>query len=83
MTGSSTDAEYVALCTNIFDSLSLRSSLQKIRFWKNENFTIHEDNLGAIALLKNIKTKCNKYIDIKFHIIKQSSPVRRSCVVTH
>ena len=69
---SSTEAEYVALCSATQEVVWLRRLLAGIGFVQEEATTLDEDNQGTIALAKNpynhIRTK---HIEIKYHFVRE------------
>ena len=70
---SSTEAEYVALCSATQEAVWLRGLLKSIGFEQVQPTTVYEDNQGAIALSKNTKNHAQtKHIDIKFHYIREA-----------
>ena len=69
---SSTEAEYVALCSAAQETVWLRNLLAGIGFQQNAPTCVKEDNQGAICLAKNPKDhNRTKHIDIKFHYTRQ------------
>ena len=68
---SSTEAEYVALCSAAQEVVWLRRLLESIGFTQSAATILNEDNQGAIALSKNPKSHSRtKHIDIKYHYIR-------------
>ena len=66
---SSTEAELVALCSSVKDSLGFKKLLIDMDL-KVQNVKVFEDNQGCIALVK--KTENNKrvrHIDVKYDYI--------------
>ena len=59
---SSTEAEYVALCSAVQETVWLRRLLSSIGFKQSTPTVIYEDNQGSIALS----------IDIKFHFVRET-----------
>ena len=69
---SSTEAEYVALCSAAQETVWLRNLLADIGFQQNAPTCVKEDNQGAMCLAKNPKDhNRTKHIDIKFHYTRQ------------
>ena len=69
---SSTEAEYVALCSASQEAIWLRNLVKNIGFPCKGPTTIHEDNQGAIALSKNPKDHPRtKHIAVKYHFIRE------------
>ena len=70
---SSTEAEYVSLCSAAQETIWLRSLLASIGFKQSEATILYEDNQGAMALSKNPKSHSRtKHIDIKYHYIREA-----------
>ena len=73
VTLSSTEAEYIALCSAAQEATWLRSLLESLGFTKSKATKLYEDNHGAIALTKNPKIHSRtKHIDIKYHYIREA-----------
>ena len=69
---SSTEAEYIALCSVNQVIIWLRSFLNEIGYNQINPSSIFADNQGAIAIAKNTSHKSRtRHIDIKFHFIKE------------
>ena len=65
---SSTEAEYVALCSAAQETVWLRNLLADVGFQQSTPTCVKEDNQGAMCLAKNPKNhNRTKHIDIKFH----------------
>ena len=83
---SSTEAEYVALCSVAQETVWLRHLLASIRFKQKDATVVHEDNQGTIALTKNPKNHSRtKHIDIKYHFVREAvekKDVRLVCCPT-
>ena len=70
---SSTEAEYVALCSVAQETVWLRHLLASIRFKHKDATVVDEDNQGTIALTKNPKNHSRtKHIDIKYHFVREA-----------
>lgn len=70
---SSTEAEYVSLCSATQEAVWLRVLLDGMGFKQANATTIFEDNQGAIALAKNpAHHSRTKHIDIKYHYIRDA-----------
>ena len=70
---SSTEAEYVALCSAAQETIWLRHLLSSIGFEQVSPMTLHENNQGTIALSKNPNNHPRtKHIDIKYHYIRET-----------
>ncbi|XP_065060473.1 uncharacterized protein LOC135687761 [Rhopilema esculentum] len=70
---SSTEAEYIALCSSTQEAVWLRRLLESIGFAQQKPTTVYEDNQGAIALSKNTKNHAKtKHIDIRYHYIREA-----------
>lgn len=68
---SSTEAELVAMCSAVQDSLWFKRLLDDINI-KVNNFIVYEDNQGCIALVKNPENnKRVKHIDIKYNFVNE------------
>ncbi len=71
---SSTEAEYISLCSAAQETVWMRNLLRSIGFEQTGPTTILEDNQGAIALSKNPKGHHRtKHIDIKYHYIREAT----------
>ena len=65
---SSTEAEYVALCSTVQEAVWLRSLFADVGLEQSQPTTIYEDNQGAMCLAKNPKNHPRtKHIDVKYH----------------
>ena len=70
---STTEAEYIALCSATQEAVWLRRLLQSLREGQARPTTIFEDNRGAISLSKNPKDHTRtKHIDIKYHYVRDA-----------
>ena len=71
---STTEAEYIALCTATQEAVWLRRLLLDIEAEPEKKPTIiREDNLSAIAIAKNPITHARtKHIDVKFHFVREA-----------
>ena len=69
---SSTEAEYVALCSAAQEAVWLRNLLTDINQAQHNATTIHEDNQGAISLARNPNNHpATKHIEVKFHYMRE------------
>ena len=70
---SSTEAEYVALCSAAQETVWLRNLLSDIGCTQNTATLIREDNQGAICLAKNPKDHPRtKHIDVRYHYVRET-----------
>ena len=70
---SSTESEYVALCSAAQEAVWLRRLLAGIGFKQEGPTIIHEDNQSAISLSRNPRDHSRtKHIDVKFHYIRKA-----------
>ena len=70
---STSEAEYVALCSAVQETVWLRRLLSSIHVDVNCPTTIYEDNQGSIAMAKNpVSHARTKHIDIRFHYIREA-----------
>lgn len=70
---STTEAEYIALCSASQETVWLRRLLESVRVRQVGPTTVFEDNQGTIFLSKNPKDHSRtKHIDIKFHYVRQA-----------
>lgn len=66
---SSTEAELVALCSAVQDSLWFKKLLNDMNIFL-KSFKVYEDNQGCIALIKNPENnKRVKHIDLKYNFV--------------
>ena len=73
VTLSSTETEYVALCSAAQETIWLRHLLSSIGFEQVSPATLHEDNQSTIALSKNPNNHPRtKHIDIKYRYIRET-----------
>lgn len=73
VTLSSTEAEYVALCSAVQEAVYLRRLFSSIGMKQKAPTVIYEDNQSTIALSQREVTKTNdhtKHIDVRFHFTK-------------
>lgn len=70
---STTEAEYVALCSAGCEAVYLRGLLQEIGFGQPASGTpVHEDNFGCVQLTKDsVHHTRTKHIDIRHHKIRE------------
>lgn len=74
VTLSSTEAEYVALCSAVQEVVYLRRLFASIGNLQREATVIYEDNQSAIALAhrdRNMRTDRTKHIDVRYHYIRE------------
>ena len=70
---SSTESEYIALCSATQEAVWLRVLLKSLNLPQKKPTIIYEDNQGAIALSKNPKDHSRtKHIDIKYHYTREA-----------
>ena len=70
---STTEAEYIALCTATQEGVWLRLLLENVGQEQNGPTTIYEDNQGAICLSKNPRDHSRtKPIDKKYHFVRDT-----------
>ena len=68
---STTEAEYMAINAAVCEGKWLRTFLKELGF-PQQVITIHEDNQGCIALIKNpVQHHRTKHIDIRHHFIRE------------
>jgi len=71
---SSTEAEYIALCTSVQEAIWIRSLLVEVNYSSFDSTvptTVYEDNQSCISLAANpIYHARTKHIDIKYHFIR-------------
>ena len=69
---SSTEAEYVSLCSAAQETVWFRHLLKDIGLLQATSTLIYEDNQGAMCLAKNPKDHSRtKHIDIKYHYTRE------------
>ena len=69
---STTEAEYMALSSATQELIWLRRLLADLKSPETDSTVVHEDNQGAIALVKNPVThKRTKDIDIRHHFVRE------------
>ena len=70
---STTEAEYVSLCTATQEAVWLRKLLSDIKAVPTRPTTIREDNQGAIAVARNpVSHARTKHIHIKYHYVREA-----------
>ena len=68
---STTEAEYIALCSATHAAMWFRSLLNSFHLKLSAPTRIYEDNQSTIAFSKNCKVHPQmKHIDIKFHYVR-------------
>ena len=79
---SSTEAEYVALCSAAQETTWLRRMLHGIRMQQVTPTTVYEDNQGCTALARNPKDHPRtKHIEVKYHFIRDMIARKRMDVI--
>lgn len=70
---SSTEAEYMALCTAAKEAVYLKGLLNEIGYMdKNTSIVVYGDNLSAQQLAKNpVYHSRSKNIDIRYHFVRE------------
>ena len=69
---SSTEAEYVALCSAGCESIFLRGVLEELQAPQSASTELFEDNYGCVQLTKDfVHHTRTKHIHIKYHKIKE------------
>ena len=69
---SSTEAEYMAVCSAVQEAIHMRRLLGDIKCLQDQPTTIYEDNQGCIALSENpVSHKRTKHIDIRYHFTRE------------
>ena len=71
VTLSSSTAEYVALTETVKEVLFANMIATEILFDIIKPITVYCDNMGAIFLSKNCEGKRTKYLDVKYHFIRE------------
>jgi len=70
---STTETEYIALCTAAQESTWLRRLLTDIKTPPVRSTVIREDNQSAIAIVKNLVSHArSKHIDVKIHFVREA-----------
>ena len=70
---STTEAEYIALCSATQEAVWLRRLLESIQHVQNGPTTIVEDNQGTISMAKNLRDSSRtKHIDIRYHFNREA-----------
>ena len=70
---STSEAEYVALCTATQEATWLRRLLADLKVTTSEPTVVMEDNQGAIAIAKNPMAHARtKHIDIRYHYVREA-----------
>ena len=70
---STTEAEYIALCSATQEAVWLRRLLESIQLVQNGPTTIVEDNQGTISMAKNLRDSSRtKHIDIRYHFNREA-----------
>lgn len=70
ITRSTTEAEYVAASFAVCESLWIKGILEDMQSMDPGPIIVYEDNQSCIKIAKNHDGKMSKYIDIKFHHIR-------------
>ena len=69
---STCEAECVAMCASVQESIFLRSLYHDFTGLDQECVKIHADNQGAIKLASNpVFHKRTKHIDVRYHFIRE------------
>ena len=70
---STSEAEYVALCTATQEAAWLRRLLTDLKVTNSEPTVVMEDNQGAIAIAKNPTAHARtKHVDIRYHYVREA-----------
>lgn len=70
VTLSTTEAEYVAACQAVQESIWVEKLLTDLDIEVKYPIEINEDNFGCVMISKNPETKRTKHIDVKFHFLR-------------
>lgn len=70
VTLSSTEAEYVAACAAVQETLWIEKLLTDLDIEIDYPIEIYEDNFGCVMISKNPETKRSKHIDVRFHFLR-------------
>lgn len=70
VTLSTTEAEYVAACTAVQETLWTEKLLHDLDIEIQYPISVYEDNYGCCMISKNPETKRSKHIDVKFHFLR-------------
>jgi len=77
VSGSSTEAKYVAADHATKEAMWLRTLLSLIGYPQNNPTLIRCDNMGAMSLIRNpVFHSCTKHIDVKHHYVRDRVEVR-------
>lgn len=71
VSGSSTEAEYIALFHATQEGMWLKGLLGDLKI-DVDTFTMYEDNQSAIKIANNLENKRLKHMDVKFHFIREA-----------
>jgi Reverse transcriptase (RNA-dependent DNA polymerase) len=72
ITLSSTEAEYMAASMCATEIKFIQMLLGELKVWSGEPATLHEDNQGAIYVIRNDQVgQRTKHIDIKWHHVRE------------
>jgi hypothetical protein len=68
---SSTEAEYMALCSATQEAIYLKALLKDLKHEQNM-IKIHQDNQGSMMMARNaVVSRRSKHIDIKYHFTRE------------
>jgi hypothetical protein len=72
VTMSSTEAEYVAMCSCAIEMMFIKQVVESIKFQVKLPMILFADNTGAIDLAKNYSTSGRtKHIDVRHHYLRE------------
>jgi len=70
---STTEAEYVALCSATQEAVWLRRLLNELETVSDKPTVLMEDNQGAIAISQNpVEHARTKHIDVRYHFVREA-----------
>lgn len=70
VTLSTTEAEYVAACTAVQESIWIEKLLTDLDIEVKYPIQVFEDNFGCCMVSKNPETKRTKHIDVRYHYLR-------------
>jgi hypothetical protein len=71
MVGSSTHAELAGACLAAQDVVQLRGILETLGFPQDGPTAMYEDNESCMAIANNKRTGGNKFIDVRYNIVRE------------
>lgn len=68
---STAEAEYISMSDSVREAMAITRLISELGYTTSGPVTVHEDNITAMTIAKEISTKRSKHIELRYHHIRQ------------